>query len=151
MNKIIKIGASLMLGVSLGAMTPSIVNEFSGNGETIVKASKRSKALKKMTKAINSDLDTEEVGDTKWKWNDDDESWEATLDPNSQLYQAMNDGEVSIWNSYVRDIKAESKVLKKNGLEDYDYFQILNPNDESKVFLQIEDGKVEYNVGEDLD
>lgn len=104
-----------------------------------------------LTKALNSDLVTEDTGDTTWSWNKEDQCWEATLDQNSTMYQAMDEGQVSIWNSYVRDIQEESKTAKDEKIGFMSTFKVLNPNDTDRCYLIVENGKVKYDVGEDLD
>ncbi len=109
------------------------------------------KTLDKLTDALNHDLTSEDTGDTKWHWDKDEGAWLATLDPNSTMYQAMDDGQVSIWNSYVRDIQDASKTAKDEKLEDFSTFKLENPNNTDRIYLEVTDGKVKYNVGEDLD
>lgn len=148
-KKILKAGVSLTLGLGLGL---GVINTIETVQPTTIQAkgNDTEKRTKKIAKAINEDLEFDEAGDTTWKFNADSGTWDATLDPNSEMYQSMDEGEVSLWNSYVREIKAESKELKKDGAGPISYFQVLDPNDESKVFLQVDKGKVKYNIGEDL-
>lgn len=106
---------------------------------------------KRIAKLVNKDLkDTEDFGSTKFKWNKKDKCFEATLDSNSRAYQSMNEGGVTLWESYTKGVKAESKVLKKNGYTKYSGFQVLNPDDTTKSLLQIYAGKTEYDVKDDL-
>lgn len=108
------------------------------------------KALKKLEVAINGDLDSEDAGNTSWSWDKDEEAWVATLDSNSEMYGDMQNGQVSVWNSYVREVKEISKTAKKNDQSNYSTFKLRNPDDTDRLFLIVEDGQVKYNVGEDL-
>ena len=101
MKKIIKIGLVLSLGLGLGMSTNVMGNMLNPQTPMTVEA----KSKDSLADAINSDLEDDQLGNTKWSWNDEDEAWEATLDPNSDLYQDMDDGNVALWNSYVRNIK----------------------------------------------
>ena len=107
-------------------------------------------STKKLAKAYNEDLSIEDAGNTTFAYVKEDGYFEATLDANSNMYAAMDEGSVSIWNSYVRSIKAESKYMAKHGMKKYSYFEILDPNDQSKMFLEVDKGKVVYDIGEDL-
>ena len=71
------------------------------------------KALKKLEVAINGDLDSEDAGNTSWSWDKDEEAWVATLDSNSEMYGDMQNGQVSVWNSYVREVKEISKTERR--------------------------------------
>lgn len=146
MKKIIKIGLVLSLGLGLGMSTNVMENRLNQQTPMTVEA----KSKDSLADAINSDLEDDQLGNTKWSWNDEDEAWEATLDPNSDLYQDMDDGNVALWNSYVRNVKEESQVLAKNHMKKQSYFQLLDPNDDSKTYLQVYKGKVKYNIGENL-
>lgn len=150
-KQVIKFGAALMIGACLGTGIVGIESNFNQTNDVAIASSKLSKKkIKEFTDALNDDLADDSYGNTKWSWNKESESWEATLDPNSDLYQDMDEGNVALWNAYVREIKEASRTFKKNGWKDYSYFQVLDPDDTSKTFLQINKGKVKYDIGEDL-
>lgn len=104
----------------------------------------------KVTEALNSDLITADTGNTKWAWNEEDACWETTLDQNSTLYQSMNSGQVSLWNSYVRDIQEASQAIADEKLDSMSTFKVLTPTDQNRCFLIVRDGKIKYDIGEDL-
>lgn len=104
----------------------------------------------KVAEALNNDLTTADTGNTKWTWNEEDACWEATLDQNSTMYQSMNSGQVSLWNSYVRDIQEASQTIAAEKLDSMATFKVLTPTDQNRCFLIVSDGKIKYNIGEDL-
>ncbi|KRK39118.1 hypothetical protein [Loigolactobacillus bifermentans] len=119
------------------------------NGSTDVQAKSVKKSLAKIVnEQLSSDTD---LGNMTFKWDKSSESFVATLDPDSTLYQQMDQGQVTIWDSLVDTIKDDSKQIKKKGYSKYSAFQILNPSDKSRTFLQVYCGKVHYNVRDDLD
>ncbi|MCF6165341.1 hypothetical protein LROSL1_0882 [Furfurilactobacillus rossiae] len=142
----------ILLGLATFTLI-TITTPLTENGNNIFGTprieAKKTSIAKRYEKAINEDIQSDDYGNMKFSWNKKDQSYEATLDPNSRMYQAMDSGEVSIWNAFVGDIKIESKTIKKYTPK-YDAFQIINPDDTSKVLLQVYDGKVRYNVGDDL-
>lgn len=109
------------------------------------------KSLNDLENLINKDLNSADTGNTSWKWNKDEEAWVATLDPNSEMYGDMENGEVSVWNSYVREVQEISKSAKDGDSSKYSTFRLKNPSNTDRSYLVVEDGKVKYNVGEDLD
>jgi len=123
-------------------------------GSTLIRSSTNVAHAKtyssKIAKAINEDLGDSDSGSTTFKWVKADGYFEATLDSNSNIYSSMDEGNVSIWNAYVRSVKAESKYMYKHGMKKYSAFEVLNPNDDTKMFLEVDKGKVQYNIGEDL-
>ena len=66
------------------------------------------------------------------------------------MYQSMNSGQVSLWNSYVRDIQEVSQIIADEKLDSMASFKVLTPTDQNRCFLIISDGKIKYNIGEDL-
>ncbi|KRM08773.1 hypothetical protein ABTQ33_07020 [Paucilactobacillus suebicus] len=106
---------------------------------------------KYVAKLVNKDLkEPDETGTTKFKWIKKDQAFEAVLDPNCDMYQQMDSGQVSVWESYTKAVKYESKTLKKSGYSKYSNFAVINPEDHSKIFLQIAKGKTLYDVKDDL-
>lgn len=66
------------------------------------------------------------------------------------MYQSMNSGQVSLWNSYVRDIQEASQAIADEKLDSMSTFKVLTPTDQNRCFLIVRDGKIKYNIGEDL-
>lgn len=66
------------------------------------------------------------------------------------MYQSMNSGQVSLWNSYVRDIQEVSQIIADEKLDSMASFKVLTPTDQNRCFLIISDRKIKYNIGEDL-
>lgn len=143
MKKFSLIGKLIVLTVSIFIGSSLIYVSSNSIAEAKVSSSK-------IAKALNEDMQSEDAGATSYSWNKEDGYMEATLDQNSNMYTSMDEGSVSIWNAYVRQLKAESKYMAKHGLKKYSYIQILDPTDQTKMFLEIVKGKVQYNIGEDL-
>lgn len=149
MKKLITQSIVLLSTAIFGVTVLPSVLSTNNSPLTIQAEAKSSSRIKKYTKAINSDLESEDYGAMTWSWNSKHQAFEATLDPNSNLYQAMDSGQVSIWNAFVDDVKTESKTMK--GFDrSHSGFQVINPNDTSKVLLEVYAGKVHYNVGDDI-
>lgn len=125
----------------------SIVKESSSSNSS---KSKEDAAGDKIAEGINQDIMTNpDYGTMKFNWDSSDKTFHATMDKNSTLYTSMSDGQVSLWNSFVRDVQAESKVLYEKA-DMTAGFQVLNPNDTSRTYLQVQAGDIKYNIGDDL-
>ncbi|AXX74352.1 hypothetical protein [Limosilactobacillus reuteri] len=142
--------STIMLVIGLVDSDIFIPNDEENSASTEQTSKISSSSKTSSAEALNNDLTTADTGNTKWTWNKEDACWEATVDQNSTMYQSMNSGQVSLWNSYVRDIQEVSQIIADEKLDSMATFKVLTPTDQNRCFLIVSDGKIKYNIGEDL-
>lgn len=89
--------------------------------------------------------DNTDFGNATVKWNKDYKIIEIDLPKNARVIKDLNGGSISVWNSLVRNAKTESAKLNHK----YSHIIVPNPSDKSKELLEVQNGEIKYNVGDD--
>lgn len=92
-------------------------------------------------------LDNDDYGNATVTWSTS-KGYVIHIPSDARVLQELNDGSPSIWNALVRDVQDESKAIADKG--GYSGINIVNPADSSRYFLQVREGKVRYNIADDL-
>lgn len=97
-----------------------------------------------------ADQDSDDYGDPRVRWDTDRGASAIHLADDSEVMLDLNNSEVSIWKQLVRDTKAESAWLATHKGKQYSRIIIPNPDNSDRIYLDIYDGQIEYNVSDDM-
>ncbi|MCI2172212.1 zinc ribbon domain-containing protein [Schleiferilactobacillus perolens] len=92
-------------------------------------------------------LNSSDYGDATVSWSKS-VGYVIHISSDSTVLENLNDGSPSIWNSLARDVQDESKALSDKGSASA--ISIQNPDNSSRYYLQVNNGKIRYNVADDL-
>lgn len=93
---------------------------------------------------IEADSD---FGDGSVSYNEDKEIFIVKIPSNATAVQNVVNGYPSQWNVLVRKLKQKSADLDDKG--DNSEIEVPSPNDSSREYLEINKGKIVYNIADD--
>lgn len=111
-----------------------------------------SKSPESIASSIQSKLRSQssDYGKAKVTWDGDNGVMEISLPKSSHAVKSLEEGSPALWNSLVRELKTSSTSINGKNNPKYSYLTVLNPNDSSYLWLEINHGKIKYNQADNL-
>lgn len=104
-------------------------------------------ALDVKQKVINEDSD---YGDPSVKWDTGRDEVSINLTNDSTVLQNLYDSDSAMWKSLVRNAESESGWLATHKGKRYSRIVVTDPDNSSREYLEVYNGQIKYNVGDNL-